>query len=134
MAWRSPKEIFALLLGVLVTVGLITSVVQASGMAVKMAMTHDMNATMMPMGAAAMPAMSHAGDGTCPACPKSAGYGGSPMHCPPACMTPVLAVLPQELAVAMNGLTIPLFLSPSPPLRGRVSLPDPSPPRPSDLG
>ena len=134
MAWRSPKQILALLLAALVTAGLSVSVVQANGMAVTMAMTHDMNATVVPdMGAAEMPAMCHADDGGCAACPKGASDNGTPMHCPPACTTPVLAVLPQEFVVTTIGQSAQLLLSPSPLLRGRDSLPDPSPPRPSDL-
>jgi hypothetical protein len=134
MGWRSPKQILALLLAVLVAAGLSASVVRANGMAVTMAMTHDMNAAMMPdMGAARTAAMSHADDGGCAACPKGLGDNASPMHCPPACAVPVVAVLPQELAVTMIGQMAPLFSSQYALLHGRNALPDPSPPRPSDL-
>jgi hypothetical protein len=130
MAWRSPKQILALLLAVLVTAGLSVSVVQANGMAVAMAMAHDMNAAVMPdMGE--MPAMGHAGG--CAACAKGAGDNGTAMHCPLACTTPVLAVLPQEPAVTTLLRTPHPSASPSPLLLGRNALPDPSPPRPSDL-
>jgi hypothetical protein len=134
MAWCSPKRFLASLLAVLVTAGLSVSAVQANGMAVTMAMTHDMNATVIPdMGAAEMPAMSHADDGECAACPKGASDNGTPMHCPPACTTPVLAVLPQEFVVTVIDQAARLFSSPYPLLHGRNSLPDPSPPRPGDL-
>ncbi len=69
----------------------------------------------------------------CMACPKDAGGIDNPMHCPPSCIAPVLAVLPQGLAVTMvPQLQQPAALA-TPFLRGRSFLPDPFPPRPSDL-
>lgn len=80
-------------------------------------------------------AMSKMGDtamnGDCKACPKNAGGSDNPMHCPPSCIAPVFAVLPQDLTVTV----LPPVSQPStlPPLflRGRSFLPDPYPPRPA---
>lgn len=89
----------------------------------------------MAMGAdTGMAKMAENGmNGDCKACLKGAGDTGNPMHCPPSCIAPVLAVLPQGPAMTM----VPPVQQPSalqtPLLHGRSSLPDPFPPRPSDL-
>jgi len=71
--------------------------------------------------------------GDCKACLKDAGGSDNPMHCPPSCIAPVLAVLPQGLNMtAAPRLKQPSVLS-TPFLQGRSSLPDPCPPRPSYL-
>ena len=79
-----------MLLAVFVTAGFGLSAVQASNMSVKMSTATDMGvATDMGM----------AGDRDCAACPVGSDDHGNPVHCPPVCVAPVLAVLPQELAV-----------------------------------
>ena len=117
-----------MLLAVLLTAGFSLSAAQASVMSARMA---GENAMALPaigsMGKMAGGAM----DEDCTACLKDLGSKGGPMHCPPDCIAPVLAVLPQDLAMAI----VPRVQQPSPLqiplLRGRSSLPDPYPPRPS---
>jgi hypothetical protein len=114
----SSRQVFAFLLAIVVTTGFALSAVQASNMSVKMSMATDMG-----MGS----------DGDCAACPAGSDDHGNPTYCPPVCIAPILAVLPQDLAVATNVQRLQTFLSPLALLRGRSSLPDPYPPRPSDL-
>ena len=85
-------------------------------MSVKMSMTTDMGLS-----------------SDCAACPVGSDDRGNPMYCPPVCIASVVAVLPQDLAVTTNVQKPQPFLSPLALLHGRNSLPDPSPPRPSDL-
>lgn len=118
----SPKHLLVMLLAVFLTAGFSMSVAQASAMSATMTMAVDDGMAMT----------TNAGmKGDCKACLKDAGGSANPMHCPPSCIATVLAVLPQGFAVA----TVPrLQQSPSLPapfLRGRSSLPDPYPPRPS---
>uniref|UniRef100_UPI003703DD6D hypothetical protein n=1 Tax=Mesorhizobium atlanticum TaxID=2233532 RepID=UPI003703DD6D len=78
-----------------------------------------------------MGTMAGAMSGDCKACLKDVGGNRSPIHCPPTCIAPVLAVLPQDLAVTVvSRIEQPLAL-PTPFLRGRGFLPDPFPPRSS---
>jgi len=70
-------------------------------------------------------------DGDCKACIKDAGDNGNPMHCPPSCIAPVLAVLPQDFTLTAVSPVRQSSRLPAPLLRGRSSLPDPYPPRPS---
>lgn len=65
------------------------------------------------------------------ACFKETGDNGNPMHCPPTCIAPVLAVMPQGLAMTIAPRLQPPSALPAPFLRGRTSLPDPFPPRSS---
>jgi hypothetical protein len=126
MARLSPKHVFALLLAVFLTGGFSLSVAQASVMSARM--------TMMTMAAdAGMADMGTATDGDCHACLKGAGDSGNPMHCPPTCIAPVLAVLPHDLAMIVVPLVSRPSALPTALLHGRSSLPDPTPPRPSDL-
>ncbi|MFA6031381.1 MAG: hypothetical protein WC889_00575 [Myxococcota bacterium] len=129
MARLSPKHVFALLLAVLLTAGFSLAGAQASVMSAKMTMTTSMT---MPVDAG-MSGMATATDGDCHACVKGPGENGNPMHCPPTCIAPVLAVLPLEFA-AMTVAQAPLPSAlPTPFLHGRSSLPDPFPPKSTDL-
>ena len=107
-----------MVLTVFVSAGLSLSTVQTSDMTVKMAMGSD---------------MSVAGNGDCTACPDGADDSGNPIACPPICMAPVLAMLPQDLTVATAIQTSQLSSLPCPLRHGWGLLPDPYPPRPSDL-
>lgn len=129
MGRLSLKHLFVMLLAVLLTAGFSLSAAQASVMAAKMTMTTGMT---MPVDAG-MADMGTATDGDCHACLKGAGDSGNPMHCPPTCIAPVLAVLPQDLAMIVVPLVSQPSALPTPLLHGRSSLPDPTPPRPSDL-
>lgn len=132
MARLLPKHVFALLLAVFLTAGFSLSAAQASIMSAKMMMTTG--------GGMAVPAdtsmakMADTGmNGDCNACLKGAGDTGKPMHCPPTCIAPVLAVLPFEFA-AMTVTRAPLPSAlPTPFLHGRSSLPEPFPPKSTDL-
>ncbi|RWL97962.1 MAG: hypothetical protein E5X74_12085 [Mesorhizobium sp.] len=123
MARLSPKHLIVMLLAVFLTVGFSLSAAQAgvmsAAMASDMAMTADAG-----MGAGG------AMKGDCKACLKDMGDNGSPKQCPPVCIAPVLAVLPQDFAVT----TVPRPQQPSAQptlfLHGRSSPPDPFPPRP----
>ena len=130
----SPKQIFALLLAVFVTAGLSLTAVQASDMSVKMTMMSGSGMTMpSDTGTTTMSDMGVTGGGDCDACAGGTRDHGYPMSCWPVCVAPVFAVLPQGLAVTTIGQMAQLYSSTFQLLRGRDSLPDPSPPRPSDL-
>ena len=115
---RSTRQIFILFLAVLVTAGMGMSAVQAADMTVRKAMTSDMSAS---------------GHGDCTKCSGSNGADGKVMVCPPACIAPVVAVLPPVGPV----IIMPVVTIPSVPrdvlLSGSASAPDPYPPRLSDL-
>lgn len=131
MARLSPRHVFALLLAVFVTVGVSVSAVQASTMAVNMAMASKADLAMT--SETGMPGMGVASDSDCKACLKGTGDSGNPMHCPPTCIAPVLAVLPLEFtAITVIRAPLPSAL-PMPFLHGRSSLPDPFPPKSFDL-
>ncbi|CCV11943.1 hypothetical protein [Mesorhizobium sp. STM 4661] len=125
MARWSPKYVLVMLLAVFLTAGFSLSAAQASVMSVKMAsgMTMPSDAGMSGMGTA----------GDCSACLKGAGDTGNPMHCPPTCIAPAFAMLPQNLAVMMVPPAQQPSPLPTPFLHGRSTLPEPSPPRPSAL-
>ncbi|KUM28236.1 hypothetical protein AU467_34945 [Mesorhizobium loti] len=130
MARLSPKHLLVMLLAVFLTAGFSLSAVQASVMSARMA---GESAMAMPaagdMGKMAGGAMGE----DCKACLKDSGGNDGAMHCPPDCIAPVLAVLPQDLAMTI----VPRMQRPSalatPLLHGRSLLPDPSPPRPTAL-
>jgi hypothetical protein len=106
------------------------SAVQGSTMAVNMTMTSAMTSE---TGMGMMSEMGAAADSDCRVCLKGTGDSGNPMHCPPACIAPVVAVLPLEFA-AMSVIRAPLPSAlPTPFLHGRSSVPDPFPPKPIDL-
>jgi hypothetical protein len=114
---RSLARIFVLLLAVFVTAGVTLSVVQANGMATKMAMMSD---------------MGDGGHGHCDACPDVDSGAKSP-GCSPFCVAPALIVL-QSFALAVPTSFPTSFRVQSDQLDGLASPPDPSPPRPTDIG
>ena len=127
-ACLSSKHLLVMLLAVFLTVGFSLSAAQAGSMSTVMkvdsAMTMQANAGTGKIADTAM-------GGDCKACLKDVGGNGGPIQCPPTCIAPVLAVLPQGLAMNLvSRIEHPLAL-PTPFLRGRSLLPDPIPPRPS---
>ncbi len=115
-----------MLLAVFLTAGFSLSAAQASIMPVRMA------------GVVAMPADTGMGEmdssamkGDCKACLKDAAGKGTPMQCPPLCIAPALAVLPQVIAVTPTPFVQQPSSWPVAFLHGRSSLPDPYPPRPN---
>ncbi|WP_244538147.1 hypothetical protein [Mesorhizobium sp. YR577] len=91
------------------------SPVQASDMAVKMAMTSGM----------AMPT-----DGDCSGCPDQGTDGGKMTVCPQVCVAPVLALLPENPAFGIAPPAPRLTPLRSSFLHGRDAVPDPYPPKP----
>jgi hypothetical protein len=119
MRW-SARHLLALLIAVSIAAGLGMSPVQASAMAVKMAMTADMGASGMSMPSE---------DG-CSGCPDQKSNGGKMTVCPQACVAPAVAVLPGGLGLATARHALPPESLPTAFLRGRDADPDPYPPRP----
>lgn len=130
MACSSPKHVIVMLLAVFLTAGLSFSAAQASVMSAKMTM---MTGSGMTMPADVGTATGSAMNGDCKACLKGASDNGNPIHCAPVCVAPVLAVLPQVLAIRVVPRAQQPSALPAPFLRGRSSVPDPFPPRPTDL-
>ncbi|RTM10926.1 MAG: hypothetical protein EKK31_01600 [Hyphomicrobiales bacterium] len=128
-ATLSPKHLFVLLLTVFLTAGFSLSAATASIMPT---MAKVNRAMFMPADVGMGKMMAGAMSGDCKACLKGVGSSDSPIHCPPTCITPVLAVLPQDLTVAMVSRTEEPLALRAPFLRGRTFLPDPLPPRPSE--
>lgn len=112
------RQVFALILGFFVALGMSTSVVQASDMAVKMAVASDMGG---------------ADHGKCDGCGDN-GPGMKVTGCGVAvCTTSAVAALPQTLSITwINTRELPLLAQLL--LVGWVLSPDPHPPRLSDLG
>jgi hypothetical protein len=114
--WRL-RQIFALALGLLVALGTSLSAAQAGDMAARMAMASDMAGS------------GHAGCGGC-----DDGGSAKDMPCAPACIAPAsAATLPQGWSVTIRQ-TPDLSTRPYLHRLGRAPAPDPTPPRPSDLG
>lgn len=132
MARSSPKHVLVMLLAVFLTAGFSLSAAQASIMSAKMMMTTGSGMT-MPAGTGMAEMADTAMNGDCNACLKGAGDTGKPMHCPPTCIAPVLAVLPQGLAITVVPQVQQPSALPTPFLHGRNSLPDPFPPKSIDL-
>jgi hypothetical protein len=132
MARRSPKHVLVMLLAVFLTAGFSLSAAQTSVMSAKMMMTTGSGIT-MPTGTGMAKMADTAMNGDCNACLKGAGDTGKPRHCPPTCIAPVLAVLPQSLAIAVIPPVQRPSALPMPFLHGRSSLPDPFPPKSTDL-
>lgn len=109
---------FALMLGVFVTLGISLSTVQASDMAVKMASAS---------------AMGDSGDGGCGGCDGGGNDGAKGMACAAVCAAPVLAVVPQAFSLTL-AQTLRPPMRPYPFLQGAAFSPDPYPPRSYDLG
>jgi hypothetical protein len=111
---RAPfRQVYVLMLGLLVTLGMSLSVVQASNMA-----------TGMTMAGQQMPAngMDHCG-------PCKDGPGGAKiMVCDAACAAPVNATVPQFAALLIK-LPVNHPLSQSPVLSGWTASPNPHPPK-----
>ncbi|OQM74525.1 hypothetical protein [Manganibacter manganicus] len=119
MRW-SARHLLALLIAVSIAAGLGMSPVQATAMAVKMAMAADMGASRMGMTS----------DDGCSACPDQKSDNGKMTVCPLACVAPAVAVLPGGLGLATaRPAPSPASLSTAF-LRGRDADPDPYPPRP----
>jgi hypothetical protein len=114
-SWR---PFLAILLAVFVTAGLSLSAAHASNMSAKMDM---------------MSGMGTASDSECPACPGGAGGSDKPMICTPACVAAAFALVPHDMPVLAAILVPRLPWAPELLLHGRDSLPDPYPPRSSDL-
>ena len=115
----SVRQVFALFLGVFVTLGMSLSVAQVGAMPIKMTMSFDMGAS------------AH---GDCNDCGSSGDADGKAMSCKGVCVTPVLVALPQELPATIISLRT---LSPLPKallVPGWASPPDPYPPRPHIFG
>lgn len=114
----SSRQLISLLFGVFLALGMSLSVVQASGMASKMAMTSG---------------MADSGNGNC------ADYGGddgntNPVACKAMCTAGYSpAVLSFGALFANQSATVPPVPH-EPPSRGWVASPDPYPPRSIDLG
>ncbi|MER9350126.1 MULTISPECIES: hypothetical protein [unclassified Mesorhizobium] len=119
-----------MLLAVFLTAGFSLSAAQASVMSAKMMMTTGSG---MPAGTGMARMADTAMNGDCSACLKGAADSDKPMHCPPTCIAPVLAVLPQSLAITMVPAVQQPSALPMPFLHGRSSVPDPFPPKSTDL-
>ncbi len=128
MAGLSPKHLFVMLLALFLSAGFNLSGAQANVMSAKMTMVADKGMA-VPSGMGKMADATMNGD--CKACVKHAGSSDNPIHCPPICIAPVLAVLPQGLAMTTAPRAQEPSAVPAPFLRGRSFLPDPFPPRPS---
>jgi hypothetical protein len=112
----SSRRIFILLLGALVALGMNLSVVQAGEMSAKMTMS---------------PAMSASGN--CHTCGDDGGMAHKKMDsCSFGCVTPAIAAVPQTTPAGFVQASLPVPLQDSL-LLGRLSSPDPLPPRSSDL-
>ncbi len=122
MRW-SARHFLALLIAVSVTAGLGMSPVQASDMAMKMAMASDTGASSMAMSF----------DDACSGCPDRKSDSGKMTVCPQACVAPALAVLPGNLALAALSPAPCLVPLPTAFLHGWGDVPDPYPPRPSNF-
>ena len=132
MARWSPKHALVMLLAVFLTAGFSLSATQASVMSAKMMMTTG-SGMAMPADTG-MAEMADTGmNGNCNACLNGAGDTGKPMHCPPTCIAPVLALLPQGLAITVVPSVQQPSARPMPLLHGRSSSPDPFPPKSIDL-
>ena len=111
----SARRILVLLLGVFLALGMNLSAIQAGEMPVKMTMTSGMGAS-----------------GHCNDCGDN-GAVKKMTICSFGCVAPVLAVIPQTAPMRVVQARTPLLRQASL-LFGRVSSPDPYPPRSSDLG
>ena len=119
----SLRQLFGLVLAVLMAAGLSLSVAPASGLPAKTTMDG-----MMPM-AADMGGASHGDCGGCPTKDDAA----KAMVCGTMCSAPVLATAPLIAPVKLVEIRGP-FTAPEALRLGRTSRPDPYPPRPSDIG
>ena len=112
---KPSRQIFALLLGFFVALGMSPSTVQASGMAAKMIVTSGMGTS---------------GHGDCRGCEGGDSGGAKAMACGPICIAPVFAVPPQAFSMSVvPALALSLRQYPLP--HDRAPQPDPYPPRPA---
>ncbi|OCP24871.1 hypothetical protein BC361_19350 [Ensifer sp. LC54] len=119
----SVRQLVTSLLAVFVAAGMSLSVAHASGMAARMA---TRMATISDM---AMP--DH---GDCQDCPEPSPDGSmKAMACGNVCAAPVVAPLPIAVLLPI-GEKVASFAAGSLLLSGRALLPDPDPPRTSDIG
>jgi len=119
MTHWSARQLFALVLAVFIAAGMSLSVAQASSMSAQIA-------TMTEMGMSA--------EGGCQDCPDQPGDSGmKAMNCGVACAAPVFAVLPASVLIPTSERAACFAVDDSL-LRGRALLPDPYPPRTSDIG
>ena len=115
----SVRQLVVLLLAAFVAVGMGLAVGQASGMAAKMAVMSEMAAS------------DH---GDCQDCPEQAADSAiKAMACGNVCAASVVAPLPIVALVPAGEKAAP-FSAGDLLLNGRVLLPDPDPPRTSDIG
>jgi hypothetical protein len=133
MVW-SPRRILVLLLAMFVTAGFGVSAVRASNMSVAMAMMSDQSTAVSSDSDMTMQSKTGANTGNdCQDCLGGSSNHGKPMDCSPICVAPVLAVSPNELAVALGVRKSRPVLPTSALLRGHPVRPDPSPPRSTDI-
>lgn len=121
MMHSSARRLLSFLLAVFVTLSMSLSVVQASVMVAEM--------TEM----AAMPDMDSAMSGDCQKCPGKSQGAAMIAVCGSICVAPAAALLSQDPPVTFTFAQIDLLKRHSL-LRGRVSPPDPYPPRSNDIG
>ncbi|OCP36077.1 hypothetical protein BC360_26005 [Ensifer sp. LC163] len=114
----SVRQLVTSLLAVFVAAGMSLSVAHASGMAARMATISDM----------AMP--DH---GDCQDCPEPPPDSVKTMACGNVCAAPAVAPLPIAVLLPI-GETVASFAAGGLLLSGRALLPDPDPPRTSDIG
>ncbi|UWU24252.1 hypothetical protein N2601_28960 (plasmid) [Rhizobium sp. CB3060] len=113
------RKLVALFLAVLVAAGMSLTVVRASAVAAQMA---TMSAIDMP---------DHGG---CPDCPGKADDNGmKAIVCSTVCISPLIAPLPLAAVVPDGEKVVSAFVSDLL-LHGRNQLPEPDPPRTSDIG
>lgn len=111
---RAPfRQIYVLMLGLLVALGMSFSIVQASNMAAGMTMAGQQ--------------VSGSGMGACGAC-KDGPTGAKVMVCDAACAAPANATVPQLTTLLVQKAVDPA-LSQSPILSGWTSSPNPHPPK-----
>lgn len=115
----SIRQIFALMLGVFVTLGMSASVVAASNMAVKMVTSSDVSTT---------------GHGDCHGCDGDNSGKVKPMVCTVGCVAPPSIGFPHVGQATMAWTGAKLFPPKTALLFGKTSPPDPYPPRSIDLG
>jgi hypothetical protein len=114
--WPS-RRVFALVLGLFVALGMSLSAVQASDMAVKMALASD---------------MGDAGSHGCTGCGGGDDGAANAGPCLPGCTAPMFAVMPptsDTMVAQVCHLSLPM----APASQSRASSPDPYPPRFHDL-
>jgi hypothetical protein len=111
---RAPfRQVYVLMLGLLVALGMSLSVVQASHMAAGMTMSGQQ--------------MSASGMGACGSCKDGPG-GAKVMICDAGCVATVNATVPQFAALLIKR-PLDHLLSQSPVLSGWTTSPNPHPPK-----